>query len=196
MQQGFSSPSTVSRQVPWKRLLAVWFSATVSSPLQVETANKNNLGNLSFADAFEERNISWVSFLKPGLDSRERRYEEVEQRAAVDADAEEPRGEVLVLQTKERSTERRATGERRDPSGAGEQGRKQLELVEHGEARRLEEDPRADRAGLSRALVHRDAMPRAREKRACCGARKAAADDGYVQFFLHTSSAALSGARS
>lgn len=43
----------------------------------METANKNNLGSLNFADAFEERNISWVSFLKPGLDSRERRYEEV-----------------------------------------------------------------------------------------------------------------------
>jgi hypothetical protein len=45
--------------------------------LQVELASKHNLGNLSYADAFEERNIAWVSFLKPGLDRPQRRYEEV-----------------------------------------------------------------------------------------------------------------------
>jgi hypothetical protein len=54
-------------------------STAVGSPStpQVELASKHNLGSLSYAEAFEERNIAWCSFLKPGLDRNERRYEEV-----------------------------------------------------------------------------------------------------------------------
>lgn len=56
----------------------------VSLPVsQVELANKHNLGSLSHAEAFEERNIAWCSFLKPGLDRQERRYEEVADWAKV-----------------------------------------------------------------------------------------------------------------
>jgi len=47
------------------------------STFQVELANKHNLGSLSYADAFVDRNIAWASFLKPGADRDQRRYEEV-----------------------------------------------------------------------------------------------------------------------
>lgn len=45
--------------------------------MQVEIANKNNLGSLSYDDAFVDRNIAWASFLKPGLEPQQRRYEEI-----------------------------------------------------------------------------------------------------------------------
>lgn len=44
---------------------------------QVELASKHNLGSLTYAEAFQERNIAWASFLWPGTDASQRRYEEV-----------------------------------------------------------------------------------------------------------------------
>jgi dynein heavy chain len=49
----------------------------------VRLANQHNLGSLNYTEAFEERNIAWCSFLKPGLEKPERRYEEVADWAKV-----------------------------------------------------------------------------------------------------------------
>lgn len=73
---------------PYARLGSTWTVAGVcnmtsththahAAVLQVELANKHNLSSLSYVDAFEERNIAWASFLKPGTDRDQRRYEEV-----------------------------------------------------------------------------------------------------------------------
>lgn len=50
---------------------------------QVELASKHDLGSLSYAEAFEERNIAWCSFLRPGLDRQESLYGEVSDWAKV-----------------------------------------------------------------------------------------------------------------
>lgn len=50
---------------------------------QVEVANKHNLGSLSYDEAFKQRNIAWASFLRPGVDREQRRYEEVSDWAKV-----------------------------------------------------------------------------------------------------------------
>ena len=51
----------------------------------MELANKHNLSNMSYAEAFEERNIAWASFLRPGVDTDQRRYEELADGAKVQA---------------------------------------------------------------------------------------------------------------
>lgn len=49
--------------------------------LQIELSTKHSLSTMTYADAFDKRNIAWGDFMRPGLDRAERQYEEISDSA-------------------------------------------------------------------------------------------------------------------
>lgn len=45
--------------------------------LQIDLSTKHSLSTLSYAEAFEQHNIAWGDFMRPGLERAERQYEEI-----------------------------------------------------------------------------------------------------------------------
>eukprot|EP00878_Enallax_costatus_P037155 GHUV01041954.1.p1 GENE.GHUV01041954.1~~GHUV01041954.1.p1 ORF type:complete len:155 (+),score=30.92 GHUV01041954.1:65-529(+) len=49
--------------------------------MQIELSTKHSLSTMGYADAFEQRNIAWGDFMRPGVERSERQYEEISDSA-------------------------------------------------------------------------------------------------------------------
>ena len=101
----------------------------------------------------------------------------LEQHAAVDAEAGEPRIDLRVFEVDEEPSAAAHAAQPVDPRTVVADRGEQAEPGEHGLPGRLQRDARADRPGLGHALEHGDGVARPREQDRRRGARGPGADD-------------------